>query len=172
MYVGVRVLLLVSCLLSVPVPRLSAVDFIPSVLHSDWVLASTDTLQQRYFAYERCVLAAPELYNLSESVHEQSRCEHFVDEALKQLPKRCWLGSKQQLGNEGTCFGKGCLPLSMRPGFTMHYRNLGTPLHNDSDGSLGFEADVVVMAQQLFFDVMIFTGDSMAVQVSRPISSS
>ena len=137
-------------------------QFHATVSHKEWVKAPTAVLKERYFAYEYCVLISPELYNLSETVHKQSRCLHLMDESLEKLPKRCWFGSKQQLGDEGTCFGNQCLSLENRPGFSKHYENLGVPTHNSS---LGFEADVIAMAQQLYFDVMMFTGDSMAVQV-------
>ena len=138
-------------------------QFHSSVSHTDWVKAPVAVLKKRYFAYEYCVLTSPKQYNLSETVHKQSRCLHLIDEALEKLPKRCWFGSKQQLGDDGTCFGNQCLSLENRPGFSKHYDNLGIPSHNSS---LGFEADVVAIAQQLYFDVMMFTGDSMAVQVT------
>ena len=143
-------------------------QFRTSLSHKDWVMAPAAVLKERYFPYEYCVLVSPEQYNLSETVHKQSRCLHLIDTVLEKLPKRCWFGSKQQLGDEGTCFGHQCLSLRHRPGFSKHYQNLGAPFHN---ASLGFEADVIAIAQSLYFDVLIFTGDSMAVQVTYTLST-
>lgn len=128
----------------------------------EWQQASREVLSTRYFPYELCVLDNPDMYNVHESIHNQSRCSHLLIEPLVNISRRCWLGSKQQLGHDGTCMDitHGCAPLSSRMGFKKHWLNV-------SDISQIHEVGFADAAKDLFFDVISFTGDSMAIQLAQ-----
>jgi len=85
---------------------------------------------------------------------------HLLTPPLVNMSRRCWLGSKQQLGHDGTCVrvDYGCSNLTSRTGFLKHWN--GLPNEN-------FEVGFADAVKDLFFDVVSFTGDSMAVQLAQ-----
>jgi hypothetical protein len=127
-----------------------------------WQQSSRELLSTRYFPYELCVLDNPELYNVQESIHNQSRCSHLITVPLVNISRRCWLGSKQQLGHDGTCMdnAQGCSTLSSRIGFKKYWSNV-------SDSPKTHEVGFGDAVKDLYFDVISFTGDSMAVQLAQ-----
>ena len=81
---------------------------LPSLLvspDSNWELAPRIVLEDAYFPYELCLLdnARNEVFDTSKTIHEQPSCTDFIDPLLNLIPKRCWLGSRQQRVDDGVC---------------------------------------------------------------------
>ena len=139
----------------------------PLVPLENWKLANEATLEERLFPYELCVLRDPVGFDTTKSIHEQDRCKDLTKYSpLDSLSKRCWLGSKQQLGHDGVCLvrSRGCQNLTERSGFYKHWAGMDPP---EINASLGYEADFLYAVRDHYFDSIIFTGDSMAVQLAQ-----
>eukprot|EP01041_Mallomonas_annulata_P013304 gene13304-28185_t len=140
-------------------------SFIRNFQSYTWDYAPKNILEETYFPYEMCILNSPELYNVSETPHSQSRCKHKLDSRLASIPKRCWLGSRQQTADYGMCLNKywGCLPLANRTGFWKHWSDLPKSFKS----SQGYEIDFLSAIKAAKFEMVAFTGDSMAVQLTQ-----
>ena len=142
---------------------LLSICFLEVIVSYKWDRAPRKVLEQTYFPYELCVLDSPELYNTSESVHSQSRCKDKMTPEFEKIPKRCWLGSRQQTFDFGTCFNKywGCSPLSNRTGFLNHWSGLPHSTNKGHEHEIKF----LSLLNHLKYESVVFIGDSMAVQL-------
>ena len=130
----------------------------------EWAMADDVTLEKIYFPYELCVLRNAHKFDSAKSIHKQPLCLPQLTTPLLNISTRCWLGSKQQRGHDGVCVksSKSCTPLSDRKGFWKHWKNLPA-----STSKLGYEGDFVNAIKFLEFNILLFTGDSMALQMAQ-----
>lgn len=149
-----------------------------------WEPAPRDILDASLLPYERCLLTlSPEDF-IAKSIFSQPKCDKYIDEEFKKLPKRCWLAAKHQHQDDGLCvyprevfindMKRACRPLQSRDGIKNYWSNL--PSYSRSYDSvkgstnqvgskkLGSPANVFYQtAKKLGFDIVAFAGDSMAV---------
>jgi hypothetical protein len=71
-----------------------------------WSPASESVFSEAYSPYELCVLQlAPDFYDVKNNIFDQPSCRHLIDDNLRNLPTRCWLGGLHQPHDTGLCIG-------------------------------------------------------------------